>query len=104
MTRFAKGLKTKPRYVVKRSYKELDEIELKVKIYKLGWLELYLCEDVNIAARLLSDHINTVLNRLAPIRKKKTRNEFAPWILKETKILMEDRRKLHETAVDSQTE
>ena len=76
MTRFAEGLKTKPRYVVKRSYKELDEIELKVKIYKLGWLELYLCEDVNIAARLLSDHINTVLNRLAPIRRKKDKKRI----------------------------
>ena len=103
VTRFAKGLKIKPRYVV-RSYKEFDENEFKAEIRKVSWFSLYMCEDVNIAAELLANKINTVLDRMAPIRKIQTRNKFAAWISEETKELLEDRRSLQEAAVQSQNE
>ena len=63
-----------------------------------------MCEDVNIAAELLINKINTVLDRMAPIRKIQTRNKFSPWISEETKELLEDRRRLQEAAVQSQNE
>ena len=56
-----------------------------------------MCEDKNIAAELFVNNVNTVLDRMAPIR-----NNFAPWIWYARKELMKDRRRLPETAVQSQ--
>jgi hypothetical protein len=102
MTRYSKIIKTAPRYIVKRSYKEFDENVFLSEARKLSWLPLYLCEDVNTAAAIFQDNINSVLDRLAPIRKIQTRNHFAPWISEETTNLMEERNMLKEAAVRSQ--
>ena len=93
-----------PRYVVKRSYKDFDEQFFQSETKKISWLPLYLCEDVNTAAELFQHNLNSVLDQLAPIRKIQTRTHFAPWISEETRDLMEERSKLQEAAVLSQSD
>ena len=69
VTQYAKRIKTAPRYVVKRSFKDFDENVFQSEVRKLSWLPLYLCDDVNMAAAIFQDNINSVLKRPAPIKK-----------------------------------
>ena len=67
-------------------------------------LDIYLCEDANIAADLLSKKINSVLDELAPLRTIQTRTNFAPWISAGIKTQMNARDAAQKKAADSQKE
>ena len=84
-TRFAKGLKTTPRYTTKRCYKSFDENQFIREVNQIRWFDAYMGEDPNIAAERLSTKINGILNKHTPVRQIQTRNHFAPWLSEENK-------------------
>ena len=90
-TRYAKGIKSNPRYVVKRSYKDFNETEFIGEVQRLSWWDLYQTEDPDIAAQILSYKINNILDKFAPLKKVQTKSKFAPWLSSETKVMMTQR-------------
>ena len=56
----------------------------------LSWLDLYLCEDLDLAVRLFTERMNDLLDRLAPIIVIQVVHNYAPWLTVETKQLMRE--------------
>ena len=48
-TRYSRSIKTTPRYIRKRSYKNFNPRLFIEGIQQVSWLDIYLCEDVNTA-------------------------------------------------------
>jgi hypothetical protein len=60
-TRYAKSIKTRPRYIRKRCYRNFCPANFIAAIQEVSWLEIFLCNDVNIAVQLLSNKITFIL-------------------------------------------
>lgn len=45
----------------------------------LNWFEFFNCCDINECTDILATNINELLNRFAPIKKKKVPEESIPW-------------------------
>ena len=54
---------------------------------------VYSCTDVNLAVEILTNKLNSILNRtdMAPFKVFQPRDHYAPWLSDETKELMEKR-------------
>ena len=99
--RYSRAVKTSPRYVRKRSYKNFDPNLFLVAVQQINWLDLYLSTDVNQAVQILSDKITFILDVMAPIRTIQVRTKYAPWLSKETIRLMKERDNLQRIAAES---
>ena len=77
--------------LAKRSYKYFDPDEFTASIQQLGWLDVYLCTDVDRAVRLLSNKITTILDRMAPIKTVLVRTNYNLCLSQKTKDLMKER-------------
>ena len=100
-TRYSRSIITNQSYVRKRSYKYFDPDEFTAAIQQLGWLDIYLCNDVDQAVRLLSNKITTTLDRMAPMKTVQVRTNYNPWISQETKDLMKERDETQKQASQS---
>ena len=67
-------------------------------------LDIYLCQDPNMAAMLLSKKINSILNLMAPVKKIQLRRNYAPWITPECKVGMDARDYAQKKASETQTD
>ena len=76
--RYSRSIKSTPRYVRKRSYKNFKSEDFISAVKQLSWLDLYLCEDVNVAVRLLSDKLTFILDTMATMRTIQVRKKYAP--------------------------
>ena len=103
-TRFAKQIRSNPRYVVKRSYRDFEEAVFIKEVQKISWWEIYQTENPDVAAQLFSDKICKVLDKFAPIKKIQIRTKFAAWLSEDLKLSMAERDVLQEKAVASQLE
>ena len=101
VSRYSKTMKTNPRYVRKRSYKNFDPNLFLVAVQQINWLDLYLSTDVNQAVQILSDKITFILDVMASIRTIQVRTNYAPWLSKETIRLMKERDNLQRIAAES---
>ena len=99
--RYSRAIKTSPRYVRKRRYKDFDSDQFIAAVKKINWLELYLATDVNQAVQLLSDKITFILDTMAPLRTVQIRTRYAAWLSKETINLMKERDNLQKKAAES---
>ena len=100
-TRYSKSVRTTPRYIRRRSYKDFNSEAFIAAIRQVSWLDVYLCEDVNIAVELLSSKITFILDTMAPLKTIQVRTKYSPWISKQTLELMKDRNKLQKTASET---
>ena len=91
VTRFSKSFKQLPRFVKKRTFKNFDEELFKDRIRVCGFEEIYSCQNVEEAAKLLTDKVTDVLDDMAPIKKFQTRTNYAPWLNDDTKHLIAER-------------
>ena len=66
--RYSKSIKSNPKYIRKRSYKNFDPDLFVHAVQQLSWLDVYLCEDVDDAVSLLSRKITDILDDMAPMR------------------------------------
>ena len=83
VTRFSKTFKPSARYVRKRSYKNFNEAEFIERVRLLTWFDLYMCESADMAAHLLSEKLNTILDEMAPIKYIQIRKNYASWLINE---------------------
>ena len=77
-TRYSRSVKTSPRYVRKRSYKNFNPAVFVEAIQQVSWLDLYLSNDVNIAVELLTRKITFILDTLAPMKTVQIRTRYSP--------------------------
>ena len=89
--RYANSIKTRPSYIRQRTYKNLLPYDFTTAIQQVSWLDVYLCTDVDLAVKLLSDKITAILDQMAPMRTVQIRTNYIPWLSKTTKDMMEER-------------
>ena len=100
-TRYSRSIKTSPRYIRKRCYKNFNSEDFIAAIKQVSWLDIYLCENVNDAVELLSSKITFILDTMAPLKTIQIRTRHAPWLSKQTAELMRERDKLQKAASES---
>ena len=93
-TRFTKSIQNKPRYIRKRIYKNFNKNDFINAVRKLSWWDIYQCEDVEEAVKILTNNLNGILDTMAPIKKVQVRTKYAVWLSNSTKEKM----KLRDTA------
>ena len=91
VTRHTKSIMRKTRIIRRRSYKSFNPMEFINELKKISWLQLYLCEDLNMAVNIFTEKITSILDSLAPVKTIQVRNNFAPWLSDNTKQLMKER-------------
>ena len=100
--RFCKTIQSGQSYVKKRIFKNFDNNEFKQRVAEMQELvDIQLCEDVEVAATLLTEGLTKVLDEMAPIKTIQTRNNYAPHMGEETKLLQGMRNSAQEQAVRS---
>ena len=99
--RYSRSMKTSPRYIRKRSFRNFKPEEFRKAIQAVSWLDVYLSEDVNQAVKLMSNKITRELDSMAPMRTVQIRTNYAPWLSQETKDLMSNRDDLQSRAAQS---
>ena len=65
--RQSKSIKTSPRYIIKRSYKQFDPEVFVTAVQKISWLEVYLCLEMDEAVELFTKKLTNVLDDMAPM-------------------------------------
>ena len=89
--RYAKNIKEKAKYVTKRCYKNFCPQTFINAVQRISWWSLYQCDEVDTAQMILSNHLTSILDRMAPIRTIQVRDRYAPWLSNETKEMMTNR-------------
>ena len=87
-TRLSKEPPIPARVIRKRSYKNFSEEKFLEDLAKVDWTDVYLCQDVDDAAAVLTRRLYDVLNVHAPWIQFQQRKSFVPWLTLETKELM----------------
>ena len=59
--RYSRAINSSSRYVRKRAYRNFDPGAFVEAVQHLSWLDLYLCEDVDTAVKLLSDKLTFLM-------------------------------------------
>ena len=99
--RYSRAIKSSSKYVRKRSYKNFNPGDFVAAVQQCSWLDLYLCEDVDSAVRLLSDKITFILDAMAPMRTVQVRKKYAPWLSTTTLDLMKERDRVQKLASET---
>ena len=84
-TRFTKAEVVKPKFVRKRSYKNFDPEKFMAEVKKISWIDVYLCENVELAVQLITNKLSSILDIMAPVKIIQVRKKYAPWISEPTK-------------------
>ena len=100
-TRYSSSIKSSPSYIRKRSYKNFVPADFICAMQQVSWLDVYLCNDVNQAVRLLSSKITDVLDVMAPMKTVQIRNNYNPWLSQQTKDMMLERDRLQKGAAET---
>ena len=61
-------------------------------------MDLYMCQDVNMAVKLMSSKLTFILDTMAPMRTIQIRKKYVPWLSTVTKCIMQERDRLHHIA------
>ena len=99
--RYSQSVKSRPRYIRKRSYKDFKPKEFIAAVQQLSWFDIYSCEDVNTAVNLLTSKLTGVLDIMAPMRTIQVRKKYASWLSSTTLNLMKERDRLQKVASES---
>ena len=91
-------MRSSPRYVRKRSFKNFSQEQFCDAVKELHWFDLYMCQDPNQAAEMLTNKLTTILDQMAPIKTFQVRVKYAPWMSASTKDLLKVRNTAQETA------
>ena len=88
VTRYSKSISHNVRYVKKRIFKNFnaDGFRADVKLISC-WACVYSCTSASQAAANLSGKLSKALDRWAPVRKIQVRQNYKPWVSKETRRL-----------------
>ena len=70
-------------------------------VQKISWWDLYNCDEVNEAVKLITDKLTLILDKMCPIKMIKIRSKYCSWLSDETKILMKERDEAQKLASNS---
>ena len=101
--RRSKSFKTSCRYIRKRSYKNFDKQLFIKAVQEVGWLDLYLCNDVNKAVNIFNQKITDILDEMAPMKTFQVRANYAPFLSEKTVKLMKIRDEQHKLASETKS-
>ena len=87
-TRYSKDPPSPARIIRKRSYKNFKLAEFMEDLNKVDWTEVYLCEDVDMAAEVFGRKFRFLVNQHAPWVRIQARKNFLPWLSSQTKEMM----------------
>ena len=91
VTRYSKSMRISARYVRKRCYTKFSEVEFCEAVKQISWWDLFMSEDTNQAAILLTNKITGILDIFAPIRTIQVRTKYAPWLSTSSKTSIQER-------------
>ena len=88
VSRYTKSEIRQPPSITKRSFKNFSPEDFLKDLSRVSWCELYLEEDPEEAATILTKKMREVLDQHAPIRTFQIWRNYAPWLSVRTKSLM----------------
>ena len=99
-SRFNKTLQNRESYIKKRIFKHFQPDNFRASVSVMPELPAILqCRDVDTAATLLTAGLTRVLDKMAPVRTIQSRQDYAPHMGEETKLLQGNRNSAQERAV-----
>ena len=104
VTKKSREIRSQPRFIKKRNYKNFNCVdflqELRNYITEGGFEKVLESDNADEAAAIFSGMFGTLLNKYAPLKKYQVRNNYSPWLSKETKAMIEARDILKKEAID----
>ena len=101
--RKSKSMKTSPRYIRKRSYRNFDPTVFVRAVQEVSWLDVYLSSEVDEAVELFTRKLTEILDEMAPMRSIQVRTNYAPWLCKDTLELMKSRDQVQKLASETKS-
>ena len=101
--RRTKKVISKPKIIKKRSFKNFNPQAFVEAVMKISWLDVYLCDNVDTAVKLVTDKLNKILDEMAPIKIIQVRTHYAPWMSSETKAKAKERDLAQKKAAQTQS-
>ena len=89
--RTTKAIKLSPQYIRKRCYKNFNPQQFINAVQYVKWLELYLCEDLDVSVKIFTKKLTEILDVMAPYKTVQIKKSRNPWISNETKDLIKQR-------------
>ena len=71
-----------------KSFSQNDYLE---DFSKVSWYELFICEEPEEAAIIMTRKLTEILNHHAPVKTFQIRKNFTPWLSEEIKKFIKDR-------------
>ena len=104
VTKFSREVKTSPKTIKKRNYKNFNDVlflnDVNHSLQSGEFNKVLNSSSPDEAAALFSGVFGSILNRHAPIKVYQVRNNYVPWLSKETAEEMKKRDKLKEEAIE----
>ena len=104
MTKFSREPRTQPKTIKKRNYKNfsiedfLTDVQRHVECGAFDRVTNN--QNVSEASALFSGIFGSILNKHAPLKVFQVRNDYSPWLSKESKLLIKDRNNMHKEAIE----
>ena len=103
VTKFSREPRTQPKTIKKRNYKNFIASDflsdVNDKVVNDGFEKVMKSDDINEASALFSGIFGSILNLHAPLKVFQVRNNYVPWISKETQQMISARDALKDEAV-----
>ena len=93
-----------PKFLESRCFKKFNQETFLELLGELDWANVLTATDVNCAAEAFNENVLSVLNKLAPITKKRVRESNPRWVTEELLKAIKLRDYLKKTASRSQSE
>ena len=61
-------------------YQNFEEDGFIQEVKDMNFMDVYMCEDASQATEILTKKLNSVLDRMAPVKKVQIRQNYAPWV------------------------
>ena len=89
------------KYVNSRNIKNLNFVEFCDELRNESWEDVLSVQDTNIAYDVMVSRYTKILDKFAPMRRKRVRQKSAPWMNTDIKSLMQERDKSKKKALKS---
>ena len=99
--RYTRSAISKPRIIRKRSYRNFNADEFIQAVKNISWWDVYTCENVEEAVKIMTSKISAILDIMAPLKSIQVRTKYAPWMSESTKQKLKERNVAQKVAVET---
>jgi hypothetical protein len=100
-TRYARNIRSSIRYCKKRLYRNFGENLFLQEVEKISWLDVYACNDVDIAVDIFTKKLTDNLDKMAIVKKFQIWTKYSAWVGEATKDKIKTRDTLQQTWLES---